>query len=841
MANTTLTQFPAGQTQYKINFDYLARPFVVVTLVNTNDVAQNRVLTVGNDYGFLNPTTIEIYTSQAGFDILQIHRFTSTELLVEFRDGSVLTATDLTNAELQAIHIAEEGRDQTKGLAKQYADQAVEASKDAQDILNQIVLLGKNGYTPVGSFENGGTVRLQNDVLQYGSGTSTTHWRWEGTLPKVVPAGSTPTSAGGIGKGKWIDVTDATLRGQLASPNGAKMVMASDGRTVEQWLVDADSAKYRAKNISKLAYVDYQIHNRGTIGVLFQGDSMTAGHDSVSSDVIPPTDGNNVTRASMSYPYRFKDFIKESAGVDVNPHVVRAISGYTAQRAYEKPEWQSNPNCDIVFLMYALNDAASYGTTQAVYLEYMEKLIRRFIDWGMAVVVQLPTCGSQGAGNPKWLHWARQLRVIADAYGCAFFNGHEVMLNIHQGSTQSDSMHFNSMGYAIHAHKLVGMLIAGGLSPSYRPVTNETTISMGMMSDSIGYTDAYGNIGTNRSEGAYTRNKIVGSMGNQSNQALASFSFYLDAEAAHISAKITGYATVQMNDTQFWNNGAKPYYIHANQQPNSYGMTNERYRANGTAFGEPQGTPGASQFLGRVVGRGWHTIRIFNTVQPNNSVYLNSITVTPVPAGFSVEGVMRADADTSGGEKMIQVVHRLKHPTPSGKASLPNAVTLSTIHMRCPQALLGTSSAGRSALMVPYFYNTGIAKLRVADEKGHIFEGQIMKTQGINYDFTVVEMFNNFPEVNKLKSVKATLRTRERKVLFAKGSEGVNQPLEDIVTYSGNFIDLLPYDSDPKNYFNGGLWLGFTFDWESAPVGYWTIEVEGADYWGNSEAMFGTL
>lgn len=244
MANTTLTQFPSGQTQYKINFDYLARQFVVVTLINSADPAQNKVLTAGNDYRFLNPTTIEIIASQTGFNIVQIHRFTSTDLVVEFRDGSVLTASDLTNAELQAIHIAEEGRDQTTGLAKQYADQAVEAGKDAQDILNQIVLLGKNGYTPVGSFEAGGTLNLQNDVLQLGSGASVTHWRWEGTLPKVVPPGSTPESTGGIARGKWVDVTDATLRGQLSGSLGASLVKTSSGETVEEALDALGSRLY---------------------------------------------------------------------------------------------------------------------------------------------------------------------------------------------------------------------------------------------------------------------------------------------------------------------------------------------------------------------------------------------------------------------------------------------------------------------------------------------------------------------------------------------------------------------------------------------------------------------
>lgn len=36
-------------------------------------------------------------------------------------------------------------------------------------------------------------------------------------MPKVVLPGSTPATAGGTGKGKWIDVTDATLRSNLGS------------------------------------------------------------------------------------------------------------------------------------------------------------------------------------------------------------------------------------------------------------------------------------------------------------------------------------------------------------------------------------------------------------------------------------------------------------------------------------------------------------------------------------------------------------------------------------------------------------------------------------------------
>ena len=196
---STITQFPSGNTQYRIEFDYLARTFVVVTLVNSANPTMNRVLEVGRDYRFLNPTMIEMLVDQSGFDIVRIHRQTGTELVVDFRNGSVLTASDLTNAELQAIHIAEEGRDQTVDLAKEYADAAgnsAGSAKDSEDearrIVSSIREAGLIGYITRSSFEKGFTVTLWNEVLLREEDGY--YYRWDGALPKTVPAGSTPDS-----------------------------------------------------------------------------------------------------------------------------------------------------------------------------------------------------------------------------------------------------------------------------------------------------------------------------------------------------------------------------------------------------------------------------------------------------------------------------------------------------------------------------------------------------------------------------------------------------------------------------------------------------------------------
>ena len=49
-------------------------------------------------------------------------------------------------------------------------------------------------------------------------------YNWQGDVPKVVAAGSTPATSGGIGAGAWVDRTDVTLRAELAGGNGVDLV-----------------------------------------------------------------------------------------------------------------------------------------------------------------------------------------------------------------------------------------------------------------------------------------------------------------------------------------------------------------------------------------------------------------------------------------------------------------------------------------------------------------------------------------------------------------------------------------------------------------------------------------
>lgn len=283
---STITQFPSGNTRYRIEFDYLARTFVVVTLVNSSNPALNRVLEVGRDYRFLSPTMIEMLVDQSGFDIVRIHRQTGTDLVVDFRNGSVLTASDLTNSELQAIHIAEEGRDQTVDLAKEYADAAGSSAGNAKDsedearrIAADIKAAGRFGYITRRSFEKGFNVTTWNEALLWEA--SGEYYRWDGEFPKIVPAGSTPDSTGEVKLGAWVSVGDASLAARLIDysvGNGDEMI------AVKQPYLGASNRTQHAKNKDVINVKDF-----GAIG---------DGNDHPLSEIF-----STLTVAQMVYPF----------------------------------------------------------------------------------------------------------------------------------------------------------------------------------------------------------------------------------------------------------------------------------------------------------------------------------------------------------------------------------------------------------------------------------------------------------------------------------------------------------------------------------------------------------
>lgn len=113
MASTIIIYDGDGTTtDFTIPFDYLKKSFVTVRLGTGNTLTGGDYGDTGSDYYFLDKTTIRLKVAPASGEALTIRRYTSaTERVVTFKDASILKATDLDTSQVQAFHIAEEGRD----------------------------------------------------------------------------------------------------------------------------------------------------------------------------------------------------------------------------------------------------------------------------------------------------------------------------------------------------------------------------------------------------------------------------------------------------------------------------------------------------------------------------------------------------------------------------------------------------------------------------------------------------------------------------------------------------------------------------------------------------------
>lgn len=142
------------------------------------------------------------------------------------------------------------------------------------------------GYAPAGTFQEGAEVVSRNGTVLWklpdGDGD---HYRWDGDLPKQVPTGSTPESTGGIGKGAWVSVGDASLRGDILSSVGYKNI-GSFNSISELRQYNASSL-----NTGSRVLVDSYIENQGYGGGFFRYDAdNTDADDGVM--IIAPTIGS---------------------------------------------------------------------------------------------------------------------------------------------------------------------------------------------------------------------------------------------------------------------------------------------------------------------------------------------------------------------------------------------------------------------------------------------------------------------------------------------------------------------------------------------------------------------
>lgn len=111
-------------------------------------------------------------------------------------------------------------------------------------------------FTRVGSFTTGATLTDMRQVLVWeaAQGGDGYEYGWTGTFPKVVAAGATPATSGGVGAGAWVDRTDVTLRGYVQDTTIITFKNDSYGSAVDNMIAGrvngiAGTVVHRAGNI----------------------------------------------------------------------------------------------------------------------------------------------------------------------------------------------------------------------------------------------------------------------------------------------------------------------------------------------------------------------------------------------------------------------------------------------------------------------------------------------------------------------------------------------------------------------------------------------------------------
>lgn len=184
MANvikTVLTyKLDGSNRDFNIPFEYLARKFVVVTLIGVD----RKVLTINTDYRFATRTTISLTKAWGpadGYTTIELRRVTSTtDRLVDFTDGSILRAYDLNVAQIQTMHVAEEARDLTADTIGVNNDGHLDAR--GRRIVNLANAVDDRDAVPFGQLKamNQNSWQARNEALQFRNETETFRNQAEG-------------------------------------------------------------------------------------------------------------------------------------------------------------------------------------------------------------------------------------------------------------------------------------------------------------------------------------------------------------------------------------------------------------------------------------------------------------------------------------------------------------------------------------------------------------------------------------------------------------------------------------------------------------------------------------
>lgn len=342
--------------------------------------------------------------------------------------------------------------------------------------INQAIIAA--GYIPMDSFQQGAEITKRNEILR--DETTGEYYRWDGDLPKTVPAGSTPESAGGVGMGAWVGVGDASLRSQLSSPTGSALIGHGD-KTV------ADAIDSMATRMDTLHHINSKMAAGETVKICCYGDSTTDGNATSAWVANPTIDGkavgnsNHNLTAPNAWPIQLQHLLRKMY-CNENIHVYNA--GYSGKKlidgwAYDNFDSAvtNNPyygKCDAVIIDFGLNDITESSELVKRTILETSKLIEKIKITGAIPVLMTsgPTYRSKHNGDKdsnvvvtqineikKHISIWESIPLIDKSKGLLdLLNSRD---DIKWCNIQSDGLHFSDIGHKIQAAYICNYLYSG--------------------------------------------------------------------------------------------------------------------------------------------------------------------------------------------------------------------------------------------------------------------------------------------------------------------------------------------------------------------------------------------
>jgi lysophospholipase L1-like esterase len=232
---------------------------------------------------------------------------------------------------------------------------------------------------------------------------------------------------------------------------------------------------YSKKQTELLSSFYRKITKGDAVKIVCQGDSMTYGQDTVSSDKRPadttPADNgttHTLARAGKTYPEALQENLQAVYGTQVTV-INKGYSGDWVEASYNR--WNANSNADIAVVMLGTNDS-NLGATWVPsevkgnltkYITDMRKLIERFLDWNTAVILLTPPrLYNQESFKTTSSHvtelYRNALFQIGKEYNIPVIDAEEFS-NGFDATYYSDTVHLNTKGYTAFASRLTSVFI----------------------------------------------------------------------------------------------------------------------------------------------------------------------------------------------------------------------------------------------------------------------------------------------------------------------------------------------------------------------------------------------